>query len=162
MSNSTKKHYYPFILRSSAYAGLSSCQDKVVFYLIPPENALTVEQMFIHLKGTFDASVAVGDRLVVYIGVGSTFGPITVDPADLKKITLNQAADGSRKVDIRLNVTTLVNKLYAGYRDNLGSITTGTPTYIYLKLADNLRNTSGLFIIDLWKMDGLYTIKKIP
>lgn len=162
MSSSTKKHVYPYVLRSSAYANLSTCQDKIVFYLIPPENALTIEQMFIHLKGTFDAAVPVANQVVAYIGVGSTFVAIDATPANFKTITLNRAADGSRKVDIKLNITSLVNKLFAGYRDNLGSIATGTPTYITLKLADAFRNTSGFFIIDLWKMDGLYTIKKIP
>lgn len=162
MSSSTKKHFYPHILRSSAVVAIGTCQDKIVFYLIPPENALTIEQMFIHLKGTFDVSVATGDQVVQSIGVGSTFGAIDAVPVGFKSIPLNIAANVSRQVDIRLNITSILNKANAGYRDNLGSIAVGTPTYIYLKLADNLRNTSSKFTIDLWKMDALYTIKKIP
>lgn len=160
MSSSTKKHFYPHILRTSAAVAIGTCQDLIIFYLIPPENALTIEQMFIHLKGTFDVSVASGDQVVQAIGVSPTF-PV-LGAALPKQITLNQAANGSRQVDIRLNITSILTKANAGYRDNLGTIATGTPTYIALKLSDNLRNTSSKFTIDLWKMDALYTIKKIP
>lgn len=163
MSSSTKKHFYPHILRTSALVAIGSCQDIIVFYLIPPENALTIEQLFIHLKGTYDATVAIGNRTILEIGVGSTFGAYGTFPADYKKITLNTAADPTtRKVDIRLNLTSLLNKANAGYRDNLGTISIGTPTYMYLRLNGALAATSGLFTIDLWKMDALYTIKKIP
>lgn len=163
MSNSTKKHFYPHILRTSALVAIGSCQDIIVFYLIPPENALTIEQLFVHLKGTFDASVASGNRTVVEIGVGSTFGVYGTFPADYKKIPLNISADPTtRKVDIKLNLTSLLNKANAGYRDNLGTISIGTPTYMYLRLNSALSNTSSLFTMDLWKMDALYTIKKIP
>ena len=162
MQEGSKKHFYPFTFRTAAISNATQCRDKALLYLVPPQDALTIENMFCHLKLTFDAGVAVGNRIVEYIGIANEV-PLFIedDPAYLRKIDLNQAADVNRKVDIKLDLTSLLNKNNANYREYFETPVTDDYTYVIIKLSGNLRDTSTVGTIDLWKLDGLFTSKGI-
>jgi len=161
MSISTKVHWYPHTLRSVAMAGNNLCQDKAFFYVVPPREALTIENLYLHLKLTFDAAVPIGDRKLQYIGICDEIPLlITQDPNYFRKLDLNMAADPvTRKLELRLNLTSLLNKENAGWRDRFEE---GTDlTYIIIKTVDNTRGISNVATIDLCKADALYTTQGI-
>lgn len=162
MQEGSKKHFYPFTFRSAAISNAAQCRDKTYMYLVPPQDALTIENMFCHLKFTFDAGVAAANRVVEYIGIANSV-PLFIesDPTYLKKIILNQAADANRKVDIKLDLTTLLKKDNVRYREYFETPVTTDYTYVIIKLSGNLRDTSTVGTIDLWKLDGLFTSKGI-
>lgn len=158
MSRSTKRHIYPYTLRTAAMVNVAHCTDKAILYLAPPAQALTIENLFCHLRFTFNSDTPVGDRVVEYIGVCNEI-PILVsqDPSYLRKIDLNVAADGNRKVDIKVDLSELLNRNNANYREYFDSPVTDDFTYCILKLADGNRTDLTVGTIDLWKLDGLFT-----
>ena len=159
MSQSTKVHFYDHTLRSAATALLSLCRDKAYFYLVAPKNAQTIENMYLHLKITFDAGVPIGDRVIKYIGIGNEF-PLFIqdDPSGyFNKLDLNLAADAvTRKIDLKLNLTPLLNKENAGWRDRFNTDGDNL-TYIIIKTADANRDVSTVASVELCKVDALYT-----
>ena len=158
MSETTKGHYYDHTLSSAATAQLSLCRDKAYFYLVAPKNAQTIENMYMHLKVTFDAAVPIGNRVITYIGIGNEFPlNITDEPSGyFNKLDLNLAADAvTRKIDLRLNLTPLLKKENAGWRDRFNADT--DLTYIIIKTADANRDVSTVASVELCKVDALYT-----
>ena len=158
MSQSTKVHFYDHTLRSAAATGLSLCRDKAYFYLVAPKNAQTIENMYLHLKITFDAGVAAPNRVLQYIGVGNEY-PLDIadDPSGyFNKLDLNLAADAvTRKIDLRLNITPLLKKENAGWRDRFNA--EPDLTYIIIKTADANRDVTTVASVELCKVDALYT-----
>lgn len=159
MSRSTKVHFYDHTLRSAAATGLSLCRDKAYFYLVPPKKAQTVENMYLHLKMTFDAAIPSGQRVLQYIGIGNEF-PLFIenDPSGyFNKLDLNLAADPTtRKIDLRLNLTPLLKKTNAGWRDRT-NIDGPNLTYVIIKTADGNRDINTVASVELCKVDALYT-----
>lgn len=158
MSQSTKVHFYEHTLRSAAATGLSLCRDKAYFYLVAPKNAQTIENMYLHLKMTFDAAVPAPNRVLQYIGVGNEY-PLLIeqDPSGyFNKLDLNLAADAvTRKIDLRLNITPLLKKENAGWRDRFNA--EPDLTYIIIKTADANRDVTTVASVELCKVDALYT-----
>lgn len=162
MQQSTRNQQYPFTWRGAIAANVQACTDKMYLYLVPPDRALTIEQLYCHLRMTFDSGVASGDRVVASLGVGNEL-PMDAsnNPSIYKKFTLNQAADGSRKVDIRVNLTPLLTKTHVTRRSFSEDPNTGDSTYVVLKFPDSLRENNNVGTINLWKLDGLFTTKGI-
>lgn len=158
MSQSTKVHFYEHTLRSAAATELSLCRDKAYFYLVAPKNAQTIENMYLHLKMTFDAGVPSANRVLQYIGVGNEY-PFFIesDPSGyFNKLDLNLAADAvTRKIDLRLNITPLLKKENAGWRDRFNA--EDNLTYIIIKTADANRDINTVASVELCKVDALYT-----
>lgn len=162
MSQTTKLHHYPYTLKVAGATGLAMCNDKLIFFLVPPKRGLTIENMHMHLKATFDASVAVGNRIIKHVAIGNEKPLfITDEPSYYRKLDLDLAADANRQVDLDINLTPLLNREHAGFRDLFDDSEDGNLTYIYIKLSDNLRNTSGIGTVTLWRVDALYTTQAI-
>lgn len=137
------------------------CQDKTYFYVVPPEKALTIENLFVHLKLTFDAGIASGNRKLEYIGIGNEL-PLFVedDPTFFRKIDFNLSADANRKIDVKIDLSHLLNKENAGYRDYFGDIPDNL-TYVIIKTAAGNRGVSNVGTINLCKIDAQYTTEGI-
>lgn len=157
MSKSTKVHFYKHTLRSSALVGGGFCQDKAYFYLVAPKKAQTIESMYLHLRVTFDAAIAVGDRKIEYVAIGDEYPFfITDDPSGyFNKLELNLAADGDGKIDLRLNLTPLLKKDNAGWRDRFNA--ESNLTYVIIKTPDGNRGVSTVATVQICKVDALYT-----
>lgn len=162
MSKSTVVHHYPRTMRSVCLVNASMCQDKFVFYPVPPQDAISIETLYVHIKITFDASVAVGNRVLKEVGIGSEHPLfIDVEPEYYRALELNQSADGSRVVDVRLDLTSLLKKDNVRYRSYFDNIVTTDYTYIFIKLSDNLRGVLVAGVLNKCKVDAQYTTKKI-
>lgn len=165
MSGSTRSQFYHYTLRSVGAANVQMCTDKIYMYPVPPEDALTLESLLTHFVIQFDSGVAVGNRIVESIGIANQ-RPLSYndEPQIYKKIDLNQAADGNRRVDIKLDLTDLL----VGIKDNVAwtplfgaDYDDGDQTFIYIKFPDALHNTLNVGTIELWKADLLYTTREI-
>ena len=157
MSQSTKVHFYQHTLRSSALVNGGLCQDKAYFYLVAPKKAQTIENMYLHLRITFDAAIAVGDRKIQYIGIGDEY-PFFIDQEPsgyFNKLDLNLAADASRKINLRLNLTPLLKKDNAGWRDRFNA--ESGLTYVIIKTPDGNRGITSVATVEICKVDALYT-----
>lgn len=158
MGEQSKKHIYPYSLRLAAMAGYTFCQDKALLYIVPPAQALTIENLFCHFKLTFDTGVAVADRVVEYIGVCNEIPLlVTGEPSYLRKHDLDIAADGNRQVDIKIDLSALLNRDHANYREYFDDPTTDDFTYCVVKLADGCRGNNNVGTVNIWKLDALYT-----
>lgn len=163
MSGSTKSQHYRYTVRTVASASPAGCTDKMYLYPVPPEDALTIENLFTHFRFVFDSGVASGDRKIEYIAVCSE-RPLSIndEPTRIRKFMLNQSADGNRRIDVKLDLTDLLIKdnvaftplLSADYeQDNM--------TLILVKFPDSLRNTLTVGTMELWKADSTYTTREI-
>lgn len=163
MSESTKHHVFPYTIKSVALNGMTWCGGKVLMYVIPPEKALTIENMFVHFKATFDSGVSVGNRVVKRIAVVDKI-PLLYNSNDdvsyYRYLDLNIAADGNRKVDIKIDISQLLKKDNVGYReyfdDDLGGL-----TYVMIEPDDDLLGVVNFGTIDLWKLDAQFTTQGI-
>jgi len=161
MSESTKQHWYLQTARSIGLANRSWCGGKILLYVIPPEKAITIENLYIHFKATFDVSVASGSRIVKRISIVDKQPLLYNSNSDLnyyRYIDLNLAADAvTRKVDIKLDLSHLLKKTNAKYREYVDSDSAGGFTYVMIEPDDSLIGVTNIGTIDLWKIDAQFT-----
>lgn len=162
MSKSTKVHHYHRTQRSVCLVGANLCQDKLYFYPVPPQDALTIETLYVHIKITFDSSVDAGSRVLQAVGIGSEH-PLFIDeePEYYRELELNQSADGNRVVEVRLDLTSLLNKTNIRYRAYFDNISSKDFTYVVIKLSESLRGVINVGVLNKCKVDTQYTTKKI-
>ncbi len=162
MSQSSKFQAYPYSMRT--VLGVTDfCTDRTMFYIVPPEDAITIENLFLHFVLLFDAGIAVADRMVKEIGISDEFVSLGSVAGYSRNYTLNQAADVNRRVDISIDLTALLNKDNVGYREDIldaGDPTTGY-TYIEVKLPESLRDTVVVGTVEMWKVDALFTTQGV-
>lgn len=159
---SSKIHVFHQSLRSVCAVSAIQCQDKRYIYIVPPEKALTIENMMLHLKFTFDAGVSAPNRVLQYVGIGSNYPTsIVADPSYFRKIDLNLAADVNRKIDLLLDVSSLLKKANINYRPYFGTFVSTDYTYLILKFADANRGVSNVGTIDLCRIDSQFTTEGI-
>lgn len=165
MSGSTKNQFYHYTLRTVGVANSQMCTDKAYLYPVPPEDAITLENVFVHLRIQFDAAIPTNRQIVESIGIANQ-RPLfqTVEPTIHRKIDLNVAADGNRRVDIKVDLSHLLD----GIKENVAwtplfgaDYDDGDQTFIYLKLPVQLRNTLNVGTIEIWKVDLNYTTREI-
>lgn len=162
MSESTKSHWFPYTSRSIALNDVTWCAGKILLYVMPPENALTIENMYVHFKATFDSGISSGNRIIKDISIVDKL-PSLYNNDDVNYIRtqqLNITADGSRKVDIKIDITHLLKKDNVGYRelfdDNYGGL-----TYVMIQPDDSVIDIADIGTIDLWKLDATFTTQGV-
>lgn len=164
MSQSTKSQFYRYSLRTAALTGYTMCTHKAYTYISPPEDAQTIENLFCHLKITFDSAIDAGSQVLEEIGIASEwpFSRVQV-PTYLNTIQLNQAADANRVIDIKIDLTSMLKKDNVRFdvTDSTGNFLQNDMTLVYIKLPDSLIDESNVGTIDIWKIDALFTTKEI-
>lgn len=167
MSKGTKNQFYRYSMRSVMGRNMSLCQDIFMFEVIPPDNALTIENLFTRIRMTFDSPVPVAQRKIERIGIVNDFRPqnSTFDVAWNRYIDINKEADANRVIDFYMDLSSLLNHSNAGINDSYDG-SDDDATLIYIKLPGSLRNyVSGMSSvygsIDVWKADAIYTTTEI-
>lgn len=163
MSRSTKEQFYKYSLKTVAVAEQQGCTDKIYLYPVPPENALSIEECFVHFIFQFESDIPSHLQVLNEIGIANQ-RPILItdDPTDLRVITLDQAADGNRRIDIKIDLTTLLTPTNVGWTPEFGAdYDDGDQTFIYLKFPKDLRLEVNTGTIELWKVDSVYTTNEI-
>lgn len=162
VQNSSKIHAFRHSLRTIGITNQVQCQDKKYIYISPPEKALTIENLHMHLIFTFDAAITVPNQVLQYVGIGSDYPLfITSDPVYFRKIDVNQAADGSRKINIMLDLSHLLKKTNVNFRSLFGTFATNDFTYVILKFGDGNRSVSNVGTINLCRIDAQFTTEGI-
>lgn len=163
MSTSTKSQFYKYTHRTVASAAPVGCTDKMFLYPVPPEDALTIENLFVHFRFVFDSAVASADRVLEYIAVASE-RPLSIsdEPTRIRKQMLNLAADGNRRIDVKLDLTHLLIKENVAFTSLLSAdYEQDNMTLIMVKFPDTLRSTLAVGTMELWKADSTYTTREI-
>lgn len=162
MSESSKNHFYHYTARSIAFYNTSWCGGKILLFVMPPEKALTIENLSIHFKATFDSGIASGQRIVKSVSIVDDIPLLYDSNSDLtymRTLDLNVAADVNRKVDLKLDLSHLLKKDNVGFRD-LFEEPSGL-TYVMIEPDDSLIGNSNIGTIDLWKIDAQFTTQGI-
>lgn len=160
MGNESKLQQFPYSLRTIAHSGQTFCGYQAALYIVPPQNALTIENLNTHFVMQFDSAIAAANRKIESIGIIDEWTLLaTQTPNRTRRITINQSADANRRVDLNIDLTHLLKNTDINYRETvLGASdpTTGY-TFVEILLPAALGVTANVGTIELWKIDGLYT-----
>lgn len=163
MSTSTKLQQYKYSLRSVCIAPRQipnsyMCNNRFIVYPVPPDNAITVENLYLHLIVQFNVGIASGSRKITRIGIGNNYPLYGSNPARWRYYDVNLSADPTtRIIDTRIDLSALLKKddvRWADYFDHGDPSKTGF-TYVIIDLPAELTSTNGDLL--LCKMDALYT-----
>lgn len=162
-SKSTKSQVYRHTLRSSALAYGTFCTDRVYIYPVPPERALKIVGLFVHFRMLFDSAITSDLQVLKSVGVTNE-RPLYYrdDPSVEKLLDINVAADANRRVDVKLDLTPLLNEDNVAFTPLFGAdYETGDQTFIVFKLDRVLRDVLTNGTIELCKVDALYMTQEI-
>lgn len=162
MSDSNKLQAYKYSLRTATLAGSDNhCGRRRWFYLVAPQKSITIENINTHFVFQFDSGVASGDRKIVRIGIMNAENlSQTVDSDYTRAYDIDESADGNRIVDLKMDLTALLQKTDAGYQDILDDNVVGR-TLIFIDFPVALELTNNVGDLKLWKADALYTTEGI-
>lgn len=164
MSESTKLQVYKYSLRSTVIAPRTipngyMCGGRFLVYPVPPDNAITIENLYLHLVVKFGAGIASGSRKITRIGIGNNYPLYGQDPPRFRYYNVNLSADPTtRIIDTRIDLSALLKNddvRYADFFDSHDPAVTGY-TYIVIDLPPELTIGSNGDLL-LCKMDALYT-----
>ncbi len=161
-SFSPKSQFYRYSLKTGGVIGSSMCTNIAWLYLLPPEDAQSIENLYCRIKLTFDSSVAISSRKLVAVGVSSKAqNNFNGAPAYSREVELNLQADGSRVVEATIDLTTILRKTDIRFSSSFGDFTTDDFTMVYIRLPDALQSILVVGTINVWKLDGTFTTKEI-
>lgn len=161
MSETTKFQQYKYSLRSTTIAPKNFPNSYLCNYLmyimpVPPDDAISIENLYLHLKIRFNSGIAAGSRKITKIGIASNRPLFGGTPDRLKTYEVNLSADADRYIDTRIDLSALLDKDAVGYKDYFDSDEVGVKyTYVYVELPSELTGTNG--DLYLCRMDALYT-----
>jgi hypothetical protein len=160
MSNRTSntKQEYTYSLRSVAYSGLTAagsdlCHSELWFQVHAPDDYIALKRLRLHLIIQFDVAVPSGYQELLQIGI--TDDPVSYTIAGLpahagryiQMVDINQVADGNRKINLNIDLTSLLHK------------TTSNNDYVYITFPRDDPTISPVVTgkVLLCKGDALYT-----
>lgn len=171
MSKGTKNQFYRYSLRSVCARGMSMCNNIFMLEVLPPDNALTIENLFMRVRVTFDSAVPSGLRRIDRVGIVSEFQPFGQTFQNLDHhaaLVVNKTADGNRVIDFTVDMSTLLKKTNIEANQGVFSSSADQATLMYLELPLELIgfviDPPGTIVygsIDVWKADAIYTTTEI-
>lgn len=154
----TKNQFYKYSMRT-ALSQSFWCQGVILMRLQEPDNAISLENLWMHFRARFDTGVASGNRKITRVGVvdlqpglgffgneGGVF-PNLGTPTWHRYIDTNFVADGNRYVDFKMDLSSLIDK------------TRPANNLVYVQAPELTNSTQGTIYI--WKQDGIYTTNEI-
>lgn len=166
MSETTKKQPYKYTSKNISYSnvyqsGNQICGGGVDLYMIPPKNALTIENLKTRLRVQFPSSVPVGNRVLKRYGITIGTGSLFIEDRDRTRLLdVNIAADANRIIDFTFDLTPFLKKTAVAYREQLldiGDLDLDC-MYITAEFIDDISNPENVGgTIEIWKADALYT-----
>lgn len=162
MSQATKNQFYRYSMRSTLILNQFMCTKRIMVHQLPPDSALSIENLFMRLRFTFSSTLLAGQNVLYRVGIISDYPAYGQQDAEswVRYLTLNQAADGNNQIDLNLDLSHLLKK------DNIDAVGTGSATLVYIETAvasnevsiDILANAG---TINICKLDGIYTTREI-
>jgi len=148
------------------------CGDTWYFYIVPPEDALTIENIRTHLCIQFDSAVPSAFQKLERVGIINTYPglyPIT----HKRTLTVNKTADANRIIDLEIDLSKLLKKDNVDYWNGGAMSYPENATLIVLEFAVGASSYNGdgtLYQtgslgepggVLLWKTDALFTTQGI-
>lgn len=167
MSISPKSQFYRYSLKTGGLISTSMCTNVAWLYLLPPEDGQSIENMFCHIKLTFDSAIATSSQKLLAVGISnspsSSHYPSFLygDPTYEREIELNLQADGDRVVEATVDLSSILNKQNVRFANVFGDFTTEDFTMVYIRLPDALQSILNVGTINIWKLEALFTTKEI-
>lgn len=167
MSESTKLQVYKYSLRTTTIAPKNipnsyMCANRFIVYPVPPDDAISIENLYLHLIVRFNVGIAAGSRKITRIGIGNNYPLFGNNPVRWKYYDVNLSADPTtRIIDTKIDLSALLKKddvRWADYFDHGDPAALGF-TYVIIDVPPELTSTNGDLL--LCKMDALYTTKGI-
>lgn len=154
-------------MKTAGIADQPFCVPKFYLYLTPPENSLSIENLKTHIRVKFDtAIIPVAYRKITRVGVQNSMDSLAT-PTHKRYLEVNASADGSGIVDLFLDLSSLIKKDNVEFWPGGGASYPDATNYLYLEVPVE---TYGYLApptywkigdVQLWKADGLFTIKEI-
>lgn len=164
MGSQNKLQSYPYSLKTVAAAdrggNLTLCGYRSFMYMLPPKDALTIERLFCHFVFQFDSGVAAADRVIRSIGIVDELRPFPPDAVAnyQRRQELNISADSNRRVDISVDLTHLLKHDNVAYEESgFDNGPDSGYTAVEVLMPDTISFSSTTGVIELWKIDGLFT-----
>ena len=157
---------YTYTMKTAAVSARVFCGWKFYLYLTPPENAQSIENLITHIRLEFDASIPAEYQKIVRVGIQNSMDGLAT-PTHKRWLDVNKSADGNRIVDLIIDLTSLIKKdnveFYAGQNTDYPDATNYIYVEVPLEVYSYLNPPTVLYngVIDIWKADGLFTIKEI-
>lgn len=166
MSESAKHQPYKYSLKTVTFINGSGsgiiCSDGIIMYPIPPDNALTIENLRMKLYMQFESAIPSDLRVLKKVGiidtpVSPTFFPSLVNR--LRTFDVNIQADVNRFIEYEVDLTALLKKDDIAYRGlfNDSSSPENGYTMVYIGFDESLRLESNIGTVIQWKIDALFT-----
>jgi hypothetical protein len=161
MGSQNKRQPYPYSLKTIAASNYTSvCLNRFFMYMVPPKDALTIERLFCHFVFRFDSGISAADQKIVSVGIVDELvpSPITATSNYQRRQELNVSADANRRVDLSIDLTHLLKHDNVEYQESVldDSPDTGY-TAVEILLPSSLQSTLTVGVVELWKLDGLFT-----
>lgn len=149
-STSNTKQEYTYSLKSVAYAdpdvGRNLCGSEMWFQVSPPDKYISLKRVRFHLIIIFDSGVSAPNQVLNQIGITDSAVTGLAGATYKKLVTLNAAADITRRLEVNIDLTSLLKQ------------STNNNHYIYLKFPQSyLTDLTNGGSIRLCKADALYT-----
>lgn len=167
MGGQSRQQPYPYSLRtvsasedSTSLASGLICGNRFFMYMLPPKDALTIERLFCHFVFQFDASIASADRVIQSIGIVDELPPFpeTAESNYQRRQELNISADANRRIDVSIDLTHLLKNDDVAYTETPLDIGPDNGyTAVEILLSDNIPVLTATGVVELWKIDGLFT-----
>lgn len=144
--------------RSVAVARSIFCGWGPHLYVSLPEDLLELKNVAIHASLLFDVSVASGNRKIHWIGGGyeTDYFSQTVKSEQPAMVYINKSADVNRRVDVTIDISHLIPNLVID--DNP---TFDQPSFEVSIVTDPTGDNSVTGVLEIWKVDLIYTTKGI-
>lgn len=161
-----KQQPYTYTMKTAGVIGQPFCTNKLYLYLTPPENALSIENLKIHIRLKFDAGIPAGLQKITSIGIQNSLDNLAT-PTHKRFVTVDQSADGDRVIDMKMTLTSLLKKDNVEFWPGGESDYPDATNYIYFELPEEIIDYyvtpafTALGEVHIWKADGLFTIKEI-
>ena len=153
---------YKYSLKTAGYKTAYPCSNVNFLYLVPPEDAITIENLRTHISFRFNSTIPSANQYIRSIGIVDTIPGIA--PYTYRRmITVNKQADANRVVDLDIEISKLLKKDNVFYWNGSGDYPVGA-TFICLEFDIEINNYPVYGYIGeffLWKADGLFTTKGI-
>lgn len=151
-------------MRTVCATGVTFCTRRIMMELFPPEDALSIENLFCHLRMTFNSGLSSSDKVLKRIGILSDYTTYTEQNQAnyFRYLDVNIAAVGNI-IDTKIDLSSLLNSENIGDIGSAGVFTDGSATIVYLETANSSDSTNDTDAgtINVWKLDGTYTTQKI-
>lgn len=163
-SQSSKHQEYTYTAQSVHTDGNSSVVDtEAGFWVQPPENSISQEYLFVDIVVEFHSSISLSDCKILEIGiVPSVNYQDNALPENRKMIEINKQAGADRRIYLKMNLTSLINKSRVSREVTSGDLNVPILTFPPEATAIVYDPSLGFDIkvppnILWWKNDSLYT-----